>query len=1167
MRSRHNPRCWIPLVLMCVTSVTAQPGVPVRLNEFLASNSTVLADAEGQYDDWIELYNAGPSPVDVGGMFLTDDSGEPTRWQIPRDRPDLTVVPAGGYVLIWADGDTDSAGLHANFKLSGDGEEIALFDSNGATLIDRVVFGPQRGNISLGRYPDGASDWAFMTTPTPGQANAQAFVGIVEDVTFSVEHGFFTEPVTVTLTTDTADAQIWYTLDSTTPRRNADGQFEATRYDQAIPIDGTTVIRAVAVKPGWKDSDRTSSTYLFAAGIQKQLYSPPEPDPPPDTQRRGGDVDPPDIPEEPIDEPADPALEAALQALPSVCLVIEPNDFFDSQTGINANPLGRGIAWERPVSVEWFDPNDSLSFQVNAGVRIHGGISRSAFGRSSGPAKHSLRLLFKPEYGPLRLNAPLLADSDVTEFDTLVLRCTFSDSWAGSALAQYLRDQFSRDTMRDMGRLTPYGRPVHVYINELYWGLYILVERPDDGFAAAHLGGSKDEYDALKARSVSDSDQSPMEVVAGDLEAWNALFDLAAAGLEEQASYDLVREYVDVPSLIDYMLMIFYIGSTDGPLGLGDGTPRNFWAIRPRAAAGGFVFLAWDLEFSLDDLDTNRVTAIGTDNPHYLFHRLAAHADFRMLVADRICRNFFFDGPLTPERVIERYRLRAADVERAMLAEAVRWGDSTESWIVDSTLSRWRRERDRLIQTYFPARGGIVVEQLRTAGFYPAIEPAQFEIDGTPQHGGTTYTGAPLALVNPNAGGTLYYTTDGIDPRMFGLVADANELITLVDAHAEKRVFIPTEDIGDDWKGGHEPYDDTSWTAGMPALADAGGAVGYRRGRRLDPRISYNVADAMAGRTSCYIRIPFHVSAEGLTALSHLALRVQCDDGFVAYLNGFEVGSINKPDPLTWNASCANRPESDESAWLALPAARNLLHPGENILAIHALENSRDDIFLFSVELCGSDRAFAAGHVVSSAQLYSEPIALTESRQIKARIWHDGAWSPLTEAVFAVGAVRENLRLTEIMYHPPEPNEEFVELANTGMETINVNEVRLAGGIDFVFPSLELAPGATTLIVRDIEAFRDRYGPEPSVAGRYEGALSNAGERLELLDALGRTIQEIRYDDRWYDQTDGQGYSLVCRDPFAQDPNTWSDRESWQPSLLIGGSPGLFANSETLRTD
>jgi len=97
---------------MSLVAVAQGDGVAVLINEVLASNSTVVPDPQGEYDDWLELYNAGAEAVDVGGMYLTDDPELPTKWQIPTDRPVLTTIPPDGYLLIWADGDTrDEPGL------------------------------------------------------------------------------------------------------------------------------------------------------------------------------------------------------------------------------------------------------------------------------------------------------------------------------------------------------------------------------------------------------------------------------------------------------------------------------------------------------------------------------------------------------------------------------------------------------------------------------------------------------------------------------------------------------------------------------------------------------------------------------------------------------------------------------------------------------------------------------------------------------------------------------------------------------------------------------------------------------------------------------------------------------------------------------------------------
>jgi hypothetical protein len=142
----------------------------LSVNEFLASNETVNQDEQGEFEDWVELYNAGDTPLDVGGMYLTDDLSRPTRWRFP----DGTIIPAGGFLLIWADGEPGDGTLHASFRLSKEGEEIGLFDQDeaGNGLLDSVVFGPQTTDVSTGRWPDGGETWRVFEAPTPGGSNA-----------------------------------------------------------------------------------------------------------------------------------------------------------------------------------------------------------------------------------------------------------------------------------------------------------------------------------------------------------------------------------------------------------------------------------------------------------------------------------------------------------------------------------------------------------------------------------------------------------------------------------------------------------------------------------------------------------------------------------------------------------------------------------------------------------------------------------------------------------------------------------------------------------------------------------------------------------------------------------------------------------------------------------
>ena len=153
-------------------TVTVDPVTPVVLyiNEFMADNDATIEDPDetGKFEDWIELYNPGTESVDLSGMYLTDDVTDSTQWQFA----DGITIAAGGYLVIWADNDTDQGDTHASFKLSADGETITLYNTDGATLIDSIEFGAQSTDVSYGRYPDGTENWGSMETPTPGAANA-----------------------------------------------------------------------------------------------------------------------------------------------------------------------------------------------------------------------------------------------------------------------------------------------------------------------------------------------------------------------------------------------------------------------------------------------------------------------------------------------------------------------------------------------------------------------------------------------------------------------------------------------------------------------------------------------------------------------------------------------------------------------------------------------------------------------------------------------------------------------------------------------------------------------------------------------------------------------------------------------------------------------------------
>jgi len=151
-----------------------------------------------------------------------------------------------------------------------------------------------------------------------------------------------------------------------------------------------------------------------------------------------------------------------------------------------------------------------------------------------------------------------------------------------------------------------------------------------------------------------------------------------------------------------------------------------------------------------------------------------------------------------------------------------------------------------------------------------------------------------------------------------------------------------------------------------------------------------------------------------------------------------------------------------------------------------------------------------------------------------------------------------SLRVTEVMYHPSEDEDtEFIELHNAGDVVLDLTGVRLAGGIEFTFPPMLLAPEQYVVVVRDLEAFARQYGPGINVAGQYSGNLGNGGDAIvvELADPLDVAALRFEYDDAWYPTTDGGGFALEIGDVGAK-PASWKEAESWQPGSLQQGTPG-----------
>ncbi|MCH9022911.1 MAG: chitobiase/beta-hexosaminidase C-terminal domain-containing protein, partial [Planctomycetes bacterium] len=577
---------------------------PIAINELMASNGmdSGISDEQGDFDDWFELYNRTSGPIDVGGMYLTDNLASPTKWKIPDNISQKTTIPSGGFLMFWADNEELEGPFHVNFKLSAGGEEIGLFSSDGATLIDSITFGSQNRNISYGRYTDGEDLLRFFSTATPEAPNDGNFLLLVADTKFSVDRGFYDAAFSVAITVETPGSAVRFTTDGTNPTLT-----NGTTYTGPIFVSSTTTLRASAFKNGWVSSNIDTHTYLFISDVITQS---------PNGQKPGTHWPASGINGQVLNYGMDPdivndarytnLMDDALLAIPSISFVTDLDNLFHPSTGIYVNARNEGKAWERPVSVELLNPDGSKGFQIDAGMRIRGGFSSS----SSNP-KHAFRLFFRQEYGKGKLNYPLFGEEGANEFDNVDLRTTQNYSWAfqGDSRNTFLRDVFARDTQRDMGQPYTRSRYYHLYINGHYWGLFQTQERSIAGFAVSYFGGEKDDYDVIKH---SGGRRVP---TAGNTNAYDDLFNKAMAGFSTDAAYYHVQglnpdrspnpsypKLVDVDSLIVYMIGIFYSGDRDAPISnfFGNSGLNNFYTLYNRNNPDGFKCFRHDAEHTLD---------------------------------------------------------------------------------------------------------------------------------------------------------------------------------------------------------------------------------------------------------------------------------------------------------------------------------------------------------------------------------------------------------------------------------------------------------------------------------------------------------------------------------------------------------------------------------------
>lgn len=818
-----------------------------------------------------------------------------------------------------------------------------------------------------------------------------------------------------------------------------------------------------------------------------------------------------------------PQMEDALQAVPTISLVFQ----------------GDVDRTEKEVSVELINFEDGDT-QLDAGMERFGNYVTNF-------AKRGIRLNFRKLYGPGKLTFPIFKGHEYStiqpadQVDSIDLRSGNHDMRQRGA---YMSNRFTDDTMLDMGNIAPHGRFVHVYLNGLYWGQYHLRERWSAAMMSEYFGGMKKDYESINANNAGN------EFLTGTVsDGTGAQWAETQSLVNSATPFSSARSHLDMANVFNFM-MLWVSGNSESEFRSAGSVPLGV----------PFKFFMKDADGFLRSSSRN----LTHNGPLNVMSKLAAEADpdYKMLLADEIHRHYFNDGAFTPAKNIARLQTRVDEIEVSFLAESARWGERTPD--------TWQAYQDNLISNYFPGLTNTMIGRFTSGGFYPSVDAPSFS-----QHGGSVPSGFNLAITAPE--GSIYYTLDGSDPREAADPVEVDPPVVLVAESAAKTVYVPTsaadgftDGFGVDWN--ETGFDDASWISGS-------GGVGYERSNGYQSYFDIDVESQMWDKeTSCLIRIPFTIAAGELTDKNGADLRVRYDDGYVAYLNGTEIGRRNFTGGVPDGDSGASASHNDGAAVVLesvdITAHLGLLiEGGNNVLAIHGLNsgNGSSD-FLISAELRVSESPVGGGvggAISDTAIEYTGAIPISETTRVRARALSGAGWSALNEATFTPDL--SALVVSEMMYNPPEPTAdeiaagfddsqdfEFLELMNTGSGSLDLAGLQFVDGIAFDFtgsPITSLAAGGRVLLVEDQAAFEFRYGSGLPIAGQYTGKLRNGGEAILIVDALGQTVRGFTYDNAapWPTTPAGEGPSLVLINPNGVPDH--SDPASWKAGSFFG-TPG-----------
>ena len=584
---------FLVVFFLLINSIQSQTLV---INEILTSNTSVITDEDGMYQDWIELFNNGSATMNLLGFGLSDDPAIWNKWQFPN----VSLAP-GQYLLVWAsDKNRAIAGnpLHTNFKISASGETITLSNAAGS-IIDSVPATIIPIDVSFGRYPNGVGNFVYFGSPTPNTINSNVgYSSFLNSPVFSQQSGFFTTGFNLTLSSTDSGSTIIYTTDGSEPDENNLGgttynyknqyarnvgqssgaflqkSFETLTYNNPISVVDRTL------EPN--DISTISSTYDFSP-----LYVPSNPIFKGTVIKakviKAGALSSKTITKNYFISP----LGKDRFTLPVLSLSLSENKLFDYTNGIyvagkdfddwraaNTNEVAdyeignfarKGITSERTANLNYF-VNGVEVLNQNVGIRVHGSYSRIY------PSK-SLNLYARSDYGMDKMPYKFFSDESYTSYERVTLRNS-----SGDFFHTMFRDAMNHELVKTLRFETEAYQPIITFVNGEYWGILGIREKYDNVYFKQVYGIPKDQVDVLE----NDGD-----IEEGDnLDYINLRTYFQNNSLASDANFNYIKTRIDPDNFTDYFVTNIFAQNGDWP-----GNNLVYWrkkttSYEPNAAYG-----------------------------------------------------------------------------------------------------------------------------------------------------------------------------------------------------------------------------------------------------------------------------------------------------------------------------------------------------------------------------------------------------------------------------------------------------------------------------------------------------------------------------------------------------------------------------------------------------